>query len=48
MEPLKAKHIPAAEPKPIIPPAGGVAIGAITLGLVLSLVIYLFASHGQL
>lgn len=36
-----------AEPKPVIPPAGGVAIGAIVLGLVLALMVYLFASGGH-
>ncbi|HEY9855830.1 MAG TPA: hypothetical protein V6D05_08855 [Stenomitos sp.] len=35
------------EPTPVIPPAGGVAIGAIVLGFVLALVVYLFASGGH-
>lgn len=49
MEPVKAAHdTPTAEPQPVISPAGGVAIGAVVLGFVLSLVVYLFASHGHL
>lgn len=36
-----------AEPQPVIPPAGGVAIGTIVLGLVLALVVYLLSSGGH-
>lgn len=41
-----APDAPTAE-QPVISHAGGVAIGAIVLGLVLALVVYLFAAYGQ-
>lgn len=48
METVKAAPDTAsqAEPRPVISPAGGVAIGTIVLGLELSLLVYLFVTHG--
>lgn len=36
-----------SEPTPVISPQGGVAIGAIVLGMELALVVYLIASGGH-
>ncbi len=42
-----APDAPTAAEQPVISHAGGVAIGAIVLGLVLALVVYLFAAYGH-
>lgn len=48
MDTKKAAPDTSTEQPSVISPAGGVAIGAIVLGVVLSLVVYLFASYGHL